>query len=435
MKRVLFVLLLFLVACGSSGVERCSSAADCTSKLPSAFRASCVDRECMYTPIPGARGNGICEAGEDKCTVPQDCGVCIGNVAGSKWLVQSCVNNVCLPDVASPKPIYQSEDYSGFGDKFRIDTVYSSPFNMKKDLLTVIIALSDQNEYNSDHRIESISVEGTTADRRSVSLADQAIDRPLWKGYSVSSNIVLDFPSSVVEGELSNIVLKVKYSYVSRGSPQERSMQVRLPSKFYYVYPDVVYPCPSSCDDGNPGTRDYCSAQTGYFCRHDPIAGVCGNYICDSNENKCTCPADCGPCSGSVGTHVELTCKSNACVGRLKPGAVINPNTILDERRIGNVDLTVKYQFNDPFNTASDKFVIDFDADGPFTIDTVRVMERSQILAEKSVNKPAGKVEISVPSLPTPEEEHTVSVDVWYSGDREGHYSKSLGKITFIDVK
>jgi len=57
-----------------------------------------------------------------------------------------------------------------------------------------------------------------------------------------------------------------------------------------------VKACPSSCDDGNPCTRDYCSFATNYGCRHDPITPCCGNGICESGENCETCSQDCGEC-------------------------------------------------------------------------------------------------------------------------------------------
>lgn len=40
---------------------------------------------------------------------------------------------------------------------------------------------------------------------------------------------------------------------------------------------------------------------------------VCGNDVCESSENKCTCPKDCGECSGACGTCKEYSCANRTC--------------------------------------------------------------------------------------------------------------------------
>ena len=83
--------------------------------------------------------------------------------------------------------------------------------------------------------------------------------------------------------------------------------------------------CPSSCDDGNPCTQDYCSRDTSFACQHGPLDGdqvgcsgssgaacrysscqagqcaekteisCCGNGICEKGEDLTSCSADCKP--------------------------------------------------------------------------------------------------------------------------------------------
>ena len=52
--------------------------------------------------------------------------------------------------------------------------------------------------------------------------------------------------------------------------------------------------CPNSCDDMNSCTQDYCSSGTSYQCEHKPITPCCGNGICESTESFNECSEDCG---------------------------------------------------------------------------------------------------------------------------------------------
>ncbi|MBU0757527.1 MAG: hypothetical protein KKF44_05655 [Nanoarchaeota archaeon] len=56
---------------------------------------------------------------------------------------------------------------------------------------------------------------------------------------------------------------------------------------------EVKPTCPTSCDDKDECTKDYCSENTEYKCRNDNISPCCGDYKCDSKENYFTCDSDC----------------------------------------------------------------------------------------------------------------------------------------------
>lgn len=90
--------------------------------------------------------------------------------------------------------------------------------------------------------------------------------------------------------------------------------------------------CPTYCDDGNDCTKDYCSEDTGFECRHEPIKPCCGNLDCESNENHSNCPIDCecvpdwncsnwGECSDK-GEQTRICEDSNSC-GMLKDKPVV----------------------------------------------------------------------------------------------------------------
>ncbi len=52
--------------------------------------------------------------------------------------------------------------------------------------------------------------------------------------------------------------------------------------------------CPESCDDSNPCTKDYCSLETNFECKHDEIKPCCGNGECEESEDIANeCPEDC----------------------------------------------------------------------------------------------------------------------------------------------
>ena len=57
--------------------------------------------------------------------------------------------------------------------------------------------------------------------------------------------------------------------------------------------PSQTKKCPSSCDDSNFCTNDFCSKDTDYECNHKSVIPCCGNSACETGENYSSCPADC----------------------------------------------------------------------------------------------------------------------------------------------
>ncbi len=55
-------------------------------------------------------------------------------------------------------------------------------------------------------------------------------------------------------------------------------------------------------------------------------AAECGNKSCESGENKCTCPEDCGQCTGTYAGNAcqQFTCVSDVCIPILKLGCCGN---------------------------------------------------------------------------------------------------------------
>lgn len=441
---IILVSLFLLLACEQA---ECEQDLDCSQRT--GFTAQCIDGTCQYEPIPGQCGNQQCEEGENKCTCPQDCGTCEGKVPGSQYLTQQCVNNECLPNTAS-KPVFSSADVRNKGDLFSIDTIHNQPFNMKKDTFAITITLKQPADRNSNHEILNAELTATTANRRTVTLGRKAINKHLWApGDEITENLILGLPGEL-EGELLNLILRVDYAYdlqqAGKATRQQDTFQNRYREKFTFVNPDAVYPCPN-CDDNNPATRDVCGPQTGFFCQHEPLPNVCGNYACDSGENKCTCPQDCGPCSGSAGEYTAYLCQQDQCVTQLKPSITPEPQSIFDERSLGPVELANTYQYSIPFDVSEDTLSLDFsiyqkeDSISTVTIETIRVLEGQQQLAEEhasqALSTQPSTIDVTLPSIIQPEEEHTLTLAVWYKyvqngEEKRGQYSKSLGKLILI---
>ena len=85
--------------------------------------------------------------------------------------------------------------------------------------------------------------------------------------------------------------------------------------------------CPKSCNDNNPCTLEKCSSKTNFFCEHDTINNCKGNFICESGENKCTAPTDCGVCEHDEGDYTSYTCINDKCVPTLKKSAELKKIT------------------------------------------------------------------------------------------------------------
>jgi len=454
-KRFIVILsivaLLILIACTKA---ECKTAADCTAKSSKAFTISCAASKCVYNPIPGVCGNYQCETGETKGNCELDCGKCEGKVAGSQYLVYSKTGNTCVQDVpiALIQPVYSTADVPSAGDRFKIDTIYNQPFNMKKDVFKLTFTLAQQSPQNRDIHLTTAELSATTKDKRAITLARQNIDKYLWTGGSAEQELILDFPTAEIEGELTNVALKVQYEYTTvqagKKTPRQGMLQNKYKDKLVFVKPITSPVCPPSCDDKNQGTRDSCGVQTNFFCVHEPIPNTCGNFKCESGETQCNCPQDCGPCAGSAGLYLDYTCQGTVCASILKVGVTAQPSSLFDDRSLGPVELNNNYKFNNPFNIKIDKLTLDFKiyrqdpTVSGMTIETIRLLDGNEQLAETAVNQELGTdaktVEVSIPSIAEPEEEHNVNLDIWYKytqggQEKTGKFEKQLGKITLIN--
>jgi hypothetical protein len=96
-------------------------------------------------------------------------------------------------------------------------------------------------------------------------------------------------------------------------------------------------------------------------CEYTPIPNECGNSVCDSNENKCTCAFDCGICQGTNGPYLKYSCVDNACLDAV-PLDQVKPVYLSSEAKTSGITFKATSDFNQPFNLKKDLFRIDFSA-------------------------------------------------------------------------
>ncbi|MBI4016614.1 MAG: hypothetical protein HY363_02880 [Candidatus Aenigmarchaeota archaeon] len=430
---VLAAILLLISACEKT---ECRKDVDCAKQEH--YSAKCTENKCGYERVQSEW------CGEKVCAGKQ----------GTYLTAQCFEGKTCLYDISQQqiKPVFFQAEQASQGDKFRLSLVFNQPFNLKKHTVEAKIELSQEVQQNSERRISRMTLSGRTKDNRVVVLSEKSINKVLWStDADIQEELVVDFPTPLVEGELSDIMLAVDYEYLfsAASSVQKKtaSVQFRFPQqKFTYVNPPNFYPC-QNCDDKNPGTRDECGSQTRFFCRHIPLAQVCGNFVCDSQENKCSCPQDCGPCKGS-GIFTTKICRENKCVSEVKSGIAVSPQTIFDDRNLGVFQLQTYIKYNIPFNTQSDKFEISttlyqLGANvGNVRIETIRLLEGAQEVAfvsEKRALSTVGStqsIDFTVPLQAASEVERNVVLAVYYSydqnGQKKGQFQKPLGKIILI---
>jgi hypothetical protein len=446
------VLAVLLILAGCAKAE-CKKNEQCVKPH---FTGSCVDKKCVWQPIPGECGNLDCESGENECTCEQDCGACAGK--SGKHLVRSCSrNNECVEDIpaTAQKPITQTRELGTGGSKISATTTFNQPFNTKKDQIAVEFGINVLGPGMSDISVARLELTGMTPDRRTVKLADKTVGKMLFEGSKLTEYLIIDFPTSDKDGELTNLNLKVYLDYVvtSGTTASPKSVTLSHPYqalKFAWAMPEKSAGCPANCDDNNDGTQDFCDASTNYFCEHRPLAGACGNGLCDGTENKCSCPSDCGPCSGG-GTYLSQSCVGMACLSALKPGITVQPQSVFDERELAGFTLQNSYKYGKPFNVKADKFLLEFtlyqkqDPVSSIKIKDVRLLDGSQELAYVNANKELTAigqkqaVDVTIPSLGgSAEQERPITLRVWYEYSKDGQvtladFSEPLGKIALVN--
>jgi hypothetical protein len=164
--------------------------------------------------------------------------------------------------------------------------------------------------------------------------------------------------------------------------------------------------CESSSDcvmKGNPCVQGRCSDGK---CVRTFKDDCCGNSKCeaDGGENKCSCPSDCGNCTGKIKYNVTASgrtktyetvyarylCINKACAIGVDPEQVVENNfrTPFEIRNAFNIELVST--INTPFDASRDNFKFRFTLNtkasnlvGAITITRLQVMSGTELMGEK----------------------------------------------------
>lgn len=446
----ILVLLLSISSCGEPEPQGvCPASCDDNDVCTKDVCSKDTGFQCRNTPIEGCN---------PACGAP-----CTGQAG--KYMTMQCDVEAkkCAADVSkslkvSPVPILLEQLLKGFN--FRVEMVMNQPFNMQRDTVQMKISSTAIPAGVSSLKIKSAELSGLNAAKQTLIIARKDIGKTIYSSSDiVSDEMRVDFPTADYDGIFTGLKLTVyvEYSQLVYGKMQsfEDKVQMLIRSQsLEWLRPTITPKCPASCDDNDPATDDSCSQATGYFCVHTPKAGVCGNQVCDSGEDKCACPEDCGPCSGDASANMVYQCSSsNQCVTLLKPG-VQQPVSVFDDRNLNIFHIQGTFSYNNPLNVKADTFSAEFKLFNigalyqNVKIATVKLMDMDKEIASVDPNRVFTSVgdtftaELPITSFAGTEEDKSVTLKVWYEYDQMagnvsthklGNYAKGLGKITLVN--
>ncbi len=156
--------------------------------------------------------------------------------------------------------------------------------------------------------------------------------------------------------------------------------------------------CPTSCDDTNPCTNDFCDATTDYECVNDPVNGTntsgcygspstcqsnlciegkctkvtspncCGNNKCEIKETCYNCPSDCGECVPLNEPSVTYQTPPD------QPNPSPQPSSPSPAPNLSSNELQIDIEFeDDPVVRGNDQTIIITLTDGDDVVENVTI--------------------------------------------------------------
>lgn len=465
---ILVLILAFLAACAD---KECSNPADCNDNLK-CTRDICESGECKHSLIPNCfKGDGRCDAskGENKCTAPEDCGTCSNSKANFTYLKPICDSeDQCRlgADIAEVKMRSLSDKYTPRrgGPTLEYSLTYADPFNTDTSLLQLAITLISIPEGYSDVEITRIKVFEDNQNRHSTDMDIYTSHKHTYNLGQINSQVFIDMPieldDTVLEKQSNlGVAIEFRYNEIVRGqkSVKNEEIEKKLSETVMLLNPQAVPSCPDTCDDNNKCTNDYCPKNKGY-CLHEFKPGACcGNYICESGENACSCPTDCGSCEEKIATYTEYNCHDGECISRLKPTAIIKSVKKSDDNRINDYTLINRYEYNEPFDLREDTLkysaeIASIGSDSGLHITNIQLLtDNEELIGEKRQDydfkdEVGSRIETEIPvafTLSESEESKDINIKVFYEYERASStsqitsyytYTYSIGNIEFVET-
>ncbi len=361
-----FLLLgvLFIAGCGAP--PECKVKADCPDKLCK-IKTGCENTKCKYTEIDKCCGNGKCEdkASENYCNCDKDCKAIAFNKTRTMNYVCNEDNTEYRlgidPKTADSETTSSDLSFSGFTASTKITS--KNPFNVDQDAFKLEFTLFKKNDDVTKPAIKRIEVKAEVNDN-DVVLAEKEVGQVLWTDKN-SIEVELPVTGLLKDGEeqaVESVNFLIDYEYMqgsgAAAKPKTGATKYKLDKTIAFVNPTFTRKCPASCDDKNSCTDDLCSKDTNYFCYNKYKTRCASNGMCETGENRCNAPKDCGYCEGDVSQFLEMACtEDDECVYAVKEG-LAEQVTKLDSFDFGPGKMNTEIRYNKPFETGKSELQV-----------------------------------------------------------------------------
>jgi hypothetical protein len=198
----------------------------------------------------------------------------------------------------------------------------------------------------------------------------------------------------------------------------------------------------NDCATGNPCMSAKCTAGV---CVKKMFDNCCGNMKCESMEDKCICDKDCGKCEGAykynissrfstkptvvTTVYISQFCENEKCISGVPPDKITTVKLINDIVLGGAFKAELLTTINNPYvldNSVVNIRLLLKDRDpnlvGNVTVSRIQILEGSEVLAEKVVDRKLAKIseswtdELEMVSSQTALEE-SKSIDIKFDYD------------------
>lgn len=439
----------------------------------------CVMKKCQHKPIKGCYiGDGRCDISrENPCTSPKDCGKCEGGnfdfdlpELTDEHYEYSCDGmKVCAADAKGLKATSVEDKIAVAEGRTAIATInakynYDVPYNVDKTMFNTVFKLEKKESGIGKVRVDRIKLVEHTGEKNRrgqwindnpVTLVSKSLNRVLWdENTEIDINNILDVKVEELASIEKTLAMEVYIIYEKpdrQGVMQEKEFKSEKEFEITFVNPTRSVKCvQSECNDNNPCTTDRCA---GNFCVNEVRNNCLGNYICETGENSCSAPQDCGFCDREIGENSAYACERRECVSVISSD--VQTKRLRYDMYIGNknnpdMGFTVYFGLNDPFELKKDGFTVDFEVDskkdeiGGLNVTKVELLEgtavigsydQKMIFTSSGVTQTAGFSPVSSYSIVDIEKEIEPTIKVSYTYEKTDIRNVTTSYTKTYDIK